>query len=64
MIEPSRKQGPFDMRWPTPSGRVAARASAREDELRLQSEALAVETWDTDGGAPTSGPLAVRAAAA
>jgi hypothetical protein len=64
MIEPLRKHGPFDMRWPTPSERVAARASERQHKLRLQSEALAAETWDTDGGAPTSEPVAVRAAAA
>lgn len=64
MIERSRKHGPFDMRWPTPSEHVASRASARDEKLRLQSEALAAETWDTDGGAPTSEPAAVRAAAA
>jgi len=64
MIERSRKHGPFDMRWPTPSERLAARASARDEKLRLQSEALAAETWDTDGGAPTSEPVAVRAEAA
>jgi hypothetical protein len=64
MIEHSRKQGPFDPRWPTPGERVAARASAREDTLRLQSGALAAETWDTDRGAPTSEPVAVRAEAA
>jgi hypothetical protein len=64
MIELSRKHGPFDMRWPTPSERAAARASERQHELRLLSEALAAETWDTDGGAQTSEPVAVRAAAA
>jgi hypothetical protein len=64
MIERSRKHGPFDMRWPTPSERVAARASSREKKLRLQSEALAGETRDTDGGAPTSERVAVPAAAA
>ena len=63
MIELSRKHGPFDLRWPTPSGRVSPGASEREDELRLQNEALAAETWDTDGGAPMSEPVAVRAAA-
>jgi len=64
MIEPSRKHGPCDMRWPTRSERVAARASERQRKLRLQSEALAAETWDTDGGAPMSEPVAIRAAAA
>jgi hypothetical protein len=64
MIERSRKHGPFDMRWPTPTERLAARASAREEKLRAGNEVLAAETWDTDGGAPTSEPVAVRAAAA
>jgi hypothetical protein len=64
MIERSRKHGPFDTRWPAPSERLATRAAAREAKLRLPSEALATETWDTDGGAPTSHPVAVRAAAA
>ncbi len=64
MIEPSRKHGAFDLRWPRPTERVAARAFAREAELRSASDTLAAETWDTDGGAPTSEPVGVRAVAA
>jgi hypothetical protein len=64
MMEHSRKHGPFDTRWAMPRERVAARALARQEKLRLQSEALAMETWETDGGAPASEPVAVRSAAA
>jgi hypothetical protein len=64
MIEPSRKHGPFDMRWPTPTERLAVRAATLEARVRAESDARAAETWDTDGGAQTGEPAGVRAVAA
>jgi hypothetical protein len=64
MFEYSRKHGPFDMRWPTPTERLAGRAVALEARLRAESDARAAETWDTDGGAQTCEPVGVRSVAA
>jgi hypothetical protein len=64
MIESSRKHGPFDRRWPTPTERARERASTREAKLGAQAAARATEAWETDGGPPASEPAGVRAAVA